>query len=126
METITKGNIASYQVTGSWSIAGSMKADKDSATSKKFTLNVKFDNVPVGDIINKSLEPTKIQWCNGPGRTKYDSWTANQVINIDFKSPGRTTIDPMTQFLIEAKAANIDVTDKQALSEYITKRLGEM
>ena len=84
-----KGVKVMENITGSWIIAGSMKASGDSNTSKNFRLKVKFDNVPATDVIAKALEPTKIAWVNGQGRKRFDSFTENQLIEIDFKSPAR-------------------------------------
>ena len=76
-------------ITGSWIISGSMKASGDSDESKAFRLKVAFKDVPVQDVIMKALEPTKISWVNGQGRKNFDSFTDNQLIEIDFKSPAR-------------------------------------
>lgn len=126
MDTITNENVRNYNVNGSWTINGSMKPDKDSEDSKTFTLNVRFNNVPVIDIINKSLDPTKIQWVNGPGRSKFDTWTKGQTINIDFKSPGR--VPQMTakeQFKADAIAAGVDLTDRKAALEFYEEWINE-
>ena len=95
MDTITKDNIHDYMVNGTWSVDGSMKPDKESDSDEqiRFTLNVKYNNVPVIDIVNKSLEPTKISWVNGQGRPNITKWTNGQVIDIDFKSPAKAIVD---------------------------------
>ena len=127
MEIITNGNIRDFQVNGSWNIAGSMKPDGESKDLKKFTLKVRFNNVPIADIINKALEPTKIQWVNGVGRKHFDTYTNNQTIEIDFKSPGRAPqLSAMEQFKIDARAAGVDVNDKAALTAYITDQLDKI
>ena len=124
MDTITNANTGNYVVNGSWKINGSMKPDEDATEAKKFTLNVRFNNVPVSDIINKSLDPTKIQWVNGQGRKNFDKWTNNQVIDIDFKSPARAPqLSTMEQFKLDAQADGVDITDKKALTAYIEKQL---
>jgi len=111
---ITNSNVREYTVTGSWSVNGSMKHDKDSVESKSFTLDVRFDNVPIIDVINKALDPTKIQWVNGPGRVGFAKLADKSVVKIDFKSPGRTVVDPIEE--IKARAAGMD---KAARIEYL-------
>ena len=124
---INNENIRDFAVNGSWNIAGSMRADGESTESKKFTLKVRFNNVPVADIVNKALEPTKIQWVNGVGRKHFDTYTSGQTIEIDFKSPGRAPqLSAMEQFKLDAKAAGVDVEDKVALTAYITKQLDKI
>jgi len=101
---ITNSNVREYTVTGSWSVNGSMKHDKDSVESKSFTLDVRFDNVPIIDVINKALDPTKIQWVNGPGRVGFAKLVNKSIVKIDFKSPGRTVVDPIEEIIARAKA----------------------
>ena len=74
--------------------ACSIKADKDSTESKTIHLSVKFDGVVLQDVFDKAVSGAVIQWQNGPGRSKYDSWKNGQGVTIEFKSPARTTIDP--------------------------------
>lgn len=127
MAIITNENIKDFQVNGIWSINGSMKPFKGADDSKSFTLNVKFNNVPVLDIVNKALDPTKIQWVNGPGRTKYDHWKDKCTVDVDFKSPARAPqLSPMEQFKLDAAVAGVDIDDKQALTEYITEQLNKI
>lgn len=92
-------------INGSWIIAGAMKATGESTKSKRFRLKVKFDQVSLESVIFKALEPTKIQWVNGQGRKHYDSFTENQLIEIDFKSPARAPqIDPKEAVIAELAA----------------------
>ena len=127
MEIIRNENVNNYFVNGVWTINGSMKSDADATDAKKFILKVKFAGVPILDIINKSLEPTKIQWVNGQGRPNFDKWTNHQTIDIDFKSPAKAPqLTPMQQFKIDAEAAGVDITDKKALTEFIESQLDKM
>lgn len=106
--------------------ACSIKADKDSNESKTVTLNIKFDGVTLRDVFAKAVSSAIIQWQNGPGRTKFTTWKHGQVVNVDFKAPGRAPqLTPIEQFTLEAKAAGIDTSDKVALKAYITKRIEE-
>lgn len=123
---ITNENIKDFMVNGSWNIAGSMKPDGESSEVKKFTLKVRFNNVLVEDIVNAAIgsQPTKVQWCNNVGRKHFDTYTNNQTIEVDFKSPGRAPqLSAMEQFTLEAKAEGINTNDKQALKAYIAKRI---
>ena len=103
----------------------SISPDKDSDDSKNITLKVKFDGVPLQGVFDKAISQTVIQWQNGPGRKKFDIWSNNQVVEVNFKSPARTTIDPMTQILAEATAAGIDTTDQNEMTKYILSRLSK-
>ena len=117
----TKGVNVMENITGSWIIAGSMKASGDSNTSKNFRLKVKFDNVPATDVIAKALEPTKIAWVNGQGRKRFDSIENNQLIEIDFKSPARAPqVDP--EEMVAMKLASMTAEEQQAyFAELIAK-----
>ena len=125
METITNANVNDYIVNGSWSIAGSMKPDENSTDKKLFTLKVKFNAVSVFDIINKALEPTKIQWVNGVGRKSTDTIESNQTVAIDFKSPGRQpTIDPEVAIINNAKG--MDRTERRAYIAELNRKIAEL
>ena len=126
---ITNENARDYQVNGVWNINGSMKADNESTEVKKFTLKVRFNNVPAVDVIQKALETVKVQWANGgrTGRNNYEAYANGQVVEIDFKSPARAPqLSPMEQFKLDAKEAGVDVNDKEALRAYITKQLDKI
>jgi len=108
-------------VNGSWIIAGSMKASGDSTDSKNFRLKVRFSDVPVQDVVAKALEPIKIQWVNGQGRKNYDTWTENQLIEIDFRAPARAPVqDP--EIAVAAILSKMTPEQQQA---YIAKLLGQ-
>ncbi len=103
----------------------SIKPDKDSDDSKQITIKVKFDGVPLQGVFDKAVSQSIIQWQNGPGRNKFDTWANNQVVEIDFKSPARTTVDPVAQLLAEATAAGIDTTDKNEMTKFILSKLNK-
>ena len=103
----------------------SISPDKDSPDTKQITIKVKFDNVPLQGVFDKAISQTVIQWQNGPGRKKFDQWNNNQVVEVNFKSPARTTIDPMAQLLAEAKASGVDTADQNELTKYILTRLSQ-
>jgi len=90
--------------------ACSIKPDKDSDESKTITLKVKFDGVDLSDVFAKAVSGAVIQWQNGPGRSKFDTWMDKQTVNIDFKSPARApTIGPETAMV--AKLQNMDTDE---------------
>lgn len=97
----------------------SIKADKDSDESKQVTLRVKFDGVSLQSVFDKAVGGAVISWQNGPGRRQFDTWKANQTIDIEFKSPGRTSIDPLDAITAAAKAAGMSIEDyiKQELAK---------
>ena len=72
----------------------SIKPDKESTEHKSINLNIKFDGVTLNDVFAKAVSSAVIQWQNGQGRNKYDRWIDGQTVNIEFKAPARTTIDP--------------------------------
>jgi len=77
----------------------SIKADGDSTESKTINLRVKFDGVTLDGVFQKAVAQTVIQWQNGPGRKKFDEWTNGQTVTIEFKSPGRTQVDPASSMV---------------------------
>ena len=99
----------------------SIKADKDSDESKAITLRVKFDGVSLRDVFTKAVSSAVIQWQNGPGRNKFDTWTNNQVVEIDFKAPGRVQTDPVADVIGRAKAMS-----KEARITYLKDILGQI
>jgi len=99
----------------------SIKSDIDSTESKQVTLNVRFNGVPLQAVFDKAVSQSVIQWQNGPGRRNFDTWKRGQIVDIDFKSPGRQTIDPETA--IKAKLAGMD-TKAERLA-YIESLMGE-
>lgn len=84
---ITKVN--DYSVTGTFDVNTSIKAFKDSDEVKQLTLRIHMNNVPLRDLITKSLRPVVIAWQNSIGRTKFNHWTNHSTVNIDFGSPGK-------------------------------------
>ena len=84
---ITKVN--DYSVTGTFDVNTSIKAFKDSDDSKQLTLRVHMAQIPLRDIITKSLRSVVIAWQNSPGRSKFNHWTNHSTINIDFGSPAK-------------------------------------
>ena len=90
----------------------SIKPDKDSDESKSITLNIKFDGVALSAVFAKAVSSAVIQWQNGPGRSKFDTWDNNGKVNIEFKAPGAMPqIDPLTAMLNAAEAANMTIED---------------
>ena len=100
----------------------SIKAFKDSNTSKQVNLRVKFDGVTLNAVFAKAVSSAVIQWQNGPGRSKYDQWSDKQNVDIEFKAPGAMpTVDPEIAIMNKAKAMSPE--DKAA---YIAKIKAQM
>lgn len=92
--------------------ACSIKADKDSTESKVINLRVKFDGSQLGDVFAKAVSGAVIAWQNGVGRKAYDTFKANQTVEIQFNAPAsRPTEDPMDAMIRMAKAENITVEE---------------
>lgn len=84
---ITKVN--DYSVSGTFDVNTSIKAFKDSDEVKQLTLRIHVEDVPLRDIVTKSLRPVVIAWQNGPGRSKFSSWKNHGTVDIDFTSPAK-------------------------------------
>jgi len=84
-------NINDYVISGTFTVAGSMKPSKESDKSeaKKFTLNIHCNQTSLKAIVTKAMDATKIAWVNGIGRDKIDSMKNNAVIDVDFSSPAK-------------------------------------
>ena len=95
--------------------ACSIKADKDSDESKTINLEVTFDDVPLSGVFQKAISQTVIQWQNGPGRSKFDTWTDHQTVKVAFKAPASSQVDPEQS--IAAKLAAMDTQEER--DEYI-------
>lgn len=87
MTNITKVN--EYTLTGTFDVITSIKAFKESDEVKQLTLRVHMNNVPLRDLITKSLRPVVIAWQNGQGRSKFNTWTNHSTVDIDFTSPSK-------------------------------------
>ena len=97
----------------------SIKPDKDSTSSKTVNLRVKFDGTTIGAVFQKALSQAVIQWQNGQGRKNFDTYSNNQTVNIEFKSPSvAPQQDPMEVLIGEAKALGISIEEliKQKLA----------
>jgi hypothetical protein len=89
MTDITAKELGEYTFTGELDIAGSVKPDKESKDSKRFTLRFKFNHEPLSGVFAKALKQAKVDWANGgSGRDNFDKLKDNQIIVVDWKSPG--------------------------------------
>ena len=92
-----------------------IKPGNESDQKKNINLRVKFDGVTLGDVFNKAVSGAVIQWQNGPGRNKFDTWRNNQTVEITFASPGRTTVD-----IEQAMIAKLSAMTAEERIAYIT------
>ena len=77
--------------------ACSISPDKDSTEHKIINLRVKFDGAQLGDVFAKAVSSTVIAWQNGVGRKGFDTFKANQTVDIQFSAPAsRPQMDPET------------------------------
>ena len=103
----------------------SIKADAESDEKKVINLKVKFDGVELEAVFAKALAGAVIQWQNGPGRKNFNDWKDKQVVEVQFAAPGaQPQIDPKTALINEAKAAGVDVTDKDAFKKFLAEKFG--
>jgi len=106
----------------------SVSPDEDSKKAgikKQVTIKMRYDGLTLNDIFQKALKEDIIQWQNGSsGRKNFDNIKDKQTIEVSAKSPGGAPqISPEDAFLIEAKAAGINVDDEKALTAFIIKKM---
>ena len=89
----------------------SIKPDKESDESKNITLRIKFDGSTLQGVFDKAVSSAVIQWQNGVGRKHFDTFKSGQVVEIQFTSPAKTTIDPMESIIASAKASGMTVEE---------------
>lgn len=91
--------------------ACSIKPDADSSESKTINIEVSFNDVPLSGVFQKAMSQTVIQWQNGPGRKKFDSWTNNQTVKVSFKAPASTQVD--SDAVVAAKLAAMETQEER-------------
>lgn len=102
----------------------SVKPDGGSSESKQVTVHMKYDGLTLQDVFTKALSSDIIKF-QASARKRFD--TLGKVENVNAKSPGtQPQLSVMEQFKLEASAEGIDINDKVALTEYITKRLDKV
>ena len=102
----------------------SVSADAESKArgeSKTVTLEVLFDGATINDLAMSCLGQGKVvTWQNGYARKHYNELSDRQVVKITWNKPASAPeVDGKTKLLMEAKAAGVDITDKDALMEYV-------
>lgn len=103
MEKITQKTIDNYTLTGTFTIAASVKPYKDASESKSVTLAFKLNAVPVRELVTPSLQSKRITWQNNVGRKHFDSLVDRSTVEVDFLSPGKRTKTRDEQ-IVETKA----------------------
>jgi len=98
-----------------------IKPDGESDQKKNINLRVKFDGVTLGDVFNKAVSGAVIQWQNGPGRSKFDTWRNNQTVEITFAAPGRTTVDPEAVQIAKLKGMETQA-EKEAYIQWLMEQ----
>lgn len=99
----------------------SIKPFEGAGESKTINLSIKFDGVTLGDVFSKAVSGTVIQWQNGPGRKQFSTWNDKQVIEIQFKSPGKITIDPEVAMSAKLQAMGSDNERRAYIEELLAK-----
>ena len=99
-----------------------IKPFKGSDDSKQWALEL---TIPEGttekDLAQAVLSSEVIKVQNG-NRSKYDKYPEGHTFKKVFNRPG-IQIDPKQVLIAEARAAGIDVTDKDALADWIVSQL---
>jgi len=95
---------------------------KGSDDVKAINLRIKFDGATVDDVVGKAVSGTVIQWQNGPGRSKFDSWKNNQTVDVSFTAPSRKPTMP-PEDAVEAKAASKHGDERKEYIASIRARL---
>ena len=116
MKQVVKGVVLSK--------ACSIKAEKDSTESKVINLSIKFDGVDLQSVFDKAVASAVIQWQNGPGRSKFDQWKNHQTVEIEFKSPARTTVDPEQAMI--AKLASMTPEEQIEYLQALAKKASSL
>lgn len=91
MEKITHKTIDNYTLTGTFTIAASVKPYKEATESKSVTLAFRLNSVPLRELVMPSLQSKRITWQNNVGRKQFDSLIDRSTIEVDFLSPGKRT-----------------------------------
>ena len=87
----------------------SIKADKESTESKLISLKVKFDGAVLSSVFDKAVSGAVIAWQNGVGRKQFDTFKANQTVEIQFSAPAsRAAIDPEQAMIAKLQAMTIE------------------
>ena len=89
-------------ITTSITKACSVKSEQG-GESKTIHLRVKFDNVPVSQVIDKAVQTIVIQW-QTKARKTFSSLVNGSVVNINFVAPARTAIDPEEAMVAKLQA----------------------
>lgn len=103
---IEKTQFAEILETFNVRYAASFKHDGGMSESerKQVTLNVKFEGVTIQDMVNAlGGQGLVVKWVNA-NRKNYASIANRSIIDVDFKRPGKTFIDPKVAVLAEASA----------------------
>ena len=83
----------------------SIRVDKESKVSKIINLKVKFDGASLSSVFDKAVAGAVIQWQNGVGRKRFDTYKPNQVVEIQFSAPARrSAIDPETAMITKLQS----------------------
>ena len=98
----------------------SIKPDADSNESKQINLEIQFDGVPLQAVFQKAIAQTVIQWQNGIGRKKFNTWKNGQTVTIQFRAPASAQVNPE-----EAMANKLAVMSPEEQKEYIAQLLAK-
>ena len=100
----------------------SIRPHAESDERKTVTLRITYDGVPLQAVFDRSASWAAISWQNGPGRKIFDTLSNGQVVEVNFKAPGRTQVDPEAAVIARARA----LPTREEREKYIRELLGQV
>lgn len=104
----------------------SVKEDKNTPADEAKTINlkIKFAGATIRTLAQSCLgQGVVVKWQNGRARKDFTKLAHKQTVEIDWASPASAPqVDPKTALLADARAAGVDVTDKDALMEWLEEQ----
>lgn len=104
----------------------SIKPDSESKDSKTIHLKVRFNGVTLGDVFQKAMSNTVVQWQNGVGRPKFDMFKDGQTVEVDFKAPAKAPQEPPEVQMARKLAACTTDAEREALIAEVIARAAKL
>lgn len=98
-----------------------VKPDGDADTSKNMKLELTVDGATARDLALGTIKDDVIK-IQRLVRANWDKYPDGHVHKKTFNKPA-SSVDPTEQLLMDARATGVDITDKNALADYIISRI---